>query len=126
MDNMSLHESSNHGLLSDLLRDKELENRSRFISSETIFGNLNDIPDKSFDNYDEEKYEDALLPSGTIMPPVELLGIPLEAEMLSQYSKEEDINYSGFLAPPMLSLYPESHHSYRFSSDQPLKFLDLQ
>ena len=49
-ENMSLHEqSSNHGLLSDLLRDKELGNRSRFISDETMFGNLNDIPDKSFD-----------------------------------------------------------------------------
>ena len=57
---MSLHNesSNNHNnngggqLLSDLLRDnKELcsSSRSRFISDDTMFGNINDIPDKSFD-----------------------------------------------------------------------------
>lgn len=67
-----------------MLRDKEFGNRSRFISDETMFGNINDIPDKSFekvtDDLMEEESKDqcrAIAPR-TLQPPVELLGIPLE------------------------------------------------
>lgn len=63
-ENMSLHNesSNNHNnngqLLSDLLRDnKELSSRSRFISDDTMFGNINDIPDKSFDHLDNNEEE---------------------------------------------------------------------
>lgn len=89
---MSLHnESSNNynnnggQLLSDLLRDnKELSSRSRFISDDTMFGNINDIPDKSFDldineeeSKDNQKISNKQPASIRILPPVELLGIPL-------------------------------------------------
>ena len=66
-----------------MLRDKEFGNRSRFISDETMFGNINDIPDKSFekatDDLEEESKDQcrAIAPR-TLQPPVELLGIPLE------------------------------------------------
>ena len=81
-DNMSQHESSNHGLLSDLLRDKEMGgSRSRFISDETMFGNLNDIPDKSFDKEEEESKEQSLPTISSLIAPVELLGIPLDNEV---------------------------------------------
>ena len=69
-----------------MLRDKEFGNRSRFISDETMFGNINDIPDKSFekatdDLEEESKDQGRTIAPRTLQPPVELLGIPLECVM---------------------------------------------
>ena len=108
-ENMSLHNesSNNHNNLlnnnggmfqSDLLRDnKELSSRSRFISDDTMFGNINDIPDKSFDvdnNEVEESKDQKIIcnkPANRILAPVELLGIPLlEVEGLASDAPIDD------------------------------------
>ena len=120
-DNMSQHESSNQGLLSDLLRDKEMGgSRSRFISDETMFGNLNDIPDKSFDKEEEESKEQSLPTISSLIAPVELLGIPLDNEVdedvtnikLSPYIQKDNS------LPMLWPLNPFSDSDCRLNFDQ--------
>jgi hypothetical protein len=89
LDNLSMMDNGEGGILSELLREKG--SRSRFISDESFFSR-NDVHDKHLDTEEEEHKGQLPLTAGRSLfqslakthhgfcAPVDLLGIPMEEE----------------------------------------------
>ena len=91
-----------------------------------MFGNINDVPDKSFehqatnDYFLEEESKDRAIAPRTLQPPVELLGIPLECVVPDYY--QDRVKLSPFAQKDSLLL-----SSNFFPSNPPyMKFTEFE